>query len=511
MTDIEVPAGDLDVHTGIPAVETRPVKTVSAKFFGITVRRCPLRARSCRSFGSPAPATLDRGRNPQHFPVFGDSATREVVTLGAQQPRDSGVRKRGRFPVDQVAQPLSNRACGIGGSAVQRADPRGKEEFQREDALGRRGELFVHRPAYGAFVEVGCAGDVLAGHRPEPHGPVLQEFLLASENLDAQAQDGRPASFDRLEEPVRFVGPFPEICFFVLSPRLRAQPFQAGAVEGEAGRCIRIDCDNPRAEPAGMVTVAAERIGRRADDQVRHDRRRGDARQGQARPWIERAETVEKARQVAGFDASGGGKGLRAAFGQQRQLVQQRVHRRIERVGVQELQAQAFAQVPGKEAGRSQSLQPSQDVGDQRLRHTAKGGDVAGVAREISCLVEQAAQIDCDRALNRIGERKRNIFEEDILKRSFRHRIRPVGAVRIYLRTMAVSAGRRARRSAEQPGGFRRRPIPGRRIARRRLYPAGRRVIGRFVQRQQRIGLERFTDDGIKLETGQLQQFDRLL
>ena len=81
---------------------------------------------------------------------------------------------------------------------------------------------------------------------------------------------------------------------------------------------------------------------------------------------------------------------------EQRQVVEQGLHRRIEPVAVAQLQREAFRQVASEDAGRVELLQPSEngldpvDLAAEELRHAVEPG--AQVAR----LVEQIEKMQRD-------------------------------------------------------------------------------------------------------------------
>ena len=94
------------------------------------------------------------------------------------------------------------------------------------------------------------------------------------------------------------------------------------------------------------------------------------------------------------------------ALGQRRQIVDQRPHRRVETVALDQLQRQTFGEAAGEDAGRLQRLQALEHRFDLREGGAEPLGDLLEGAREIARLVERVDQRGRDHAVG--GRMKRD-------------------------------------------------------------------------------------------------------
>ncbi len=119
---------------------------------------------------------------------------------------------------------------------------------------------------------------------------------------------------------------------------------------------------------------------------------------------IERADLGDHLGQVFGIHTADAHQPLQVAPSQQFEVIEQRLHRRIEPVAVAQLQRQAFGQAAREDAGRIESLQSGQHRFDSRQRCAQDLGDLVQIGRQIAGLVHRLDQMQADQPVDRIGQ-----------------------------------------------------------------------------------------------------------
>src|SRR5205807_6116901 len=100
------------------------------------------------------------------------------------------------------------------------------------------------------------------------------------------------------------------------------------------------------------------------------------------------------------------------AGGEQRQVVEQSPHRRIEPVAVAQLQGETFRQIAGENARRVELLQPGKNRFDsprlaaEELRHAIQTG------AQVTCFVEQIEKVKRDDPVGRVAEIGPDLLQE---------------------------------------------------------------------------------------------------
>ena len=233
---------------------------------------------------------------------------------------------------------------------------------------------------------------------------------------------------------------------------------------------------------------------------------------------------------------------------QRRQVGDQRLHRRIVAVALDELQRQAFGEVAGEDAGRLEALQRASTASTRASGAPSRSAIVLQRRGEVAGFVERVDQRRGDHAVDGIGEDDHRLAGQVLGKARRR------GDIGLEVGRLLVEAARRRSRSTRSPTGpgpRRRAPVrpasaagrarrrcrsrcrdcapapsgsdssvsvaqsPGvgrRRRLRRRLAAGRRRVEDRQLvgALQQRIALQFGLDEGGELGVGHLQQLDRL-
>ncbi len=132
----------------------------------------------------------------------------------------------------------------------------------------------------------------------------------------------------------------------------------------------------------------------------------------QARLRIETADFADHVGDILVVDTAEFSQACDIALGQQIQMLDQRLHRRVVTVEFAELDRQALAQVSRADAGRIEFLQHRQHRFDIVGRGAEPLGGLAQIRRQITRLVDQIDQVLPDHALRRRGESHRQLFGE---------------------------------------------------------------------------------------------------
>ncbi len=204
----------------------------------------------------------------------------------------------------------------------------------------------------------------------------------------------------------------------------------------------------------------------------------------------------------------------RIAACQQRQVLDETLHRRVEAVALLELDGQALGKRAGEDAGRVEMLQPAQgrlDAGDGTAEQPGDGGKVGG---EISGLVDEVDEMGGDQPVGGLLDLDRELRQEMLAQGLRPHQglVEPrqvvptargaaapgLGVAGVVEIAFALAAGH---------------VVPETRWPRRASATAGGLGASAGVSSalEQRILLDLALDIGRELEIRQLQQLDRLL
>src|SRR5262249_35843749 len=126
--------------------------------------------------------------------------------------------------------------------------------------------------------------------------------------------------------------------------------------------------------------------------------------ESEPRPRIERFYLGDLISHIGSIDPGYPNERCDIARGEQRQIVQQGLHGRIEPVPVTQLQGQAFRQVAGESARRIELLQSPQhaphslEIAAEQVRHPVQP------AAQVTRLVEEVEKMERNNPVTRIAE-----------------------------------------------------------------------------------------------------------
>ena len=132
----------------------------------------------------------------------------------------------------------------------------------------------------------------------------------------------------------------------------------------------------------------------------------------QTRLRIETADFADHVGDIFVIDAAEFPQGSDVAPGQEVEMLDQGLHRRIVTIELAQLDRQAFAQVSRADAGRIEFLQDGENRFDVLLRRPQPFGGLSQVRRQVTRLVDEVDQVLADHALRGIGEGHRQLFGE---------------------------------------------------------------------------------------------------
>ena len=254
-------------------------------------------------------------------------------------------------------------------------------------------------------------------------------------------------------------------------------------------------------------------------------------------PRIERFDLGDHLGEILGIDPAYLHQRRGVAGGEQRQVVEQKLHRRIEPVAIAQLQRQAFCEIARENAGRFEFLYPRQHALDIRSGAAQLPGGRVAIDAQIAGLVEVLEQMRGDNPIDRIAKIGADLFAQ-VFAQAARTACRPLDGrltvvaapgpvpgtpqivvATVFVRAVAILAGRRLpvlggiannlANAASQLLGKRQRSGIHHAY---RLAGADRRVIAlRLAGFQQRVFLDLGLDEFAQFEVRQLQQLYRLL
>ncbi len=131
---------------------------------------------------------------------------------------------------------------------------------------------------------------------------------------------------------------------------------------------------------------------------------------------IEIADFTDHVGEIFIVDAAQAAQRAKVALGQKIEMLDQRLHRRIETVAFLQLDGEALGEIARAHAERFECLQNRKDeldVASLRAKFVGNGIEIAG---EIAGLVDHIDQVLADHAAGRIGDRQRQLFGKMIGK-----------------------------------------------------------------------------------------------
>ena len=455
---------------------------------------------------------------------------------------------------------MAHRFGRMGLAAVGRRDRGGEEILQFETAAIGRHVFVGGHPRHRRFVHLDRVRHRLEVERAQMCHAVGEEAVLLAHDLGRHLEDGAGALIQRAHQPGGVLQAIGEIGFVaVLADRLR-QLGVIDLIDQHARQRVAVEFDVPAA------------VGSGPHIDIRHHGLGAGRTEFQARLRIEAANFADHVGDVFVVDTAEFSQRGDIALGQQVEMLDQRLHRRIVAVEFAQLDRKALAQISRADAGRIELLQHRQHRLDLRLRRAQPLGRLTEIRRHVTGLVDEVDQILADHAARGIGEGHRQLLGKMAAERHLGGdegfeivavivgsaaapfgvggRRRVLGGARgglgrllgkyvvqrriqrlldlgaaaevaihpFFLARLEAVAGRSARHIGTLGAGIL--AIGGGRIGRivrsgifaplrRRL--ARHRGLGTVAGTlQQRISLQFFLDKGRKVQIGQLQQLDRL-
>ena len=122
-------------------------------------------------------------------------------------------------------------------------------------------------------------------------------------------------------------------------------------------------------------------------------------------PRIERFDLGDHLGEILGIDPADPHQRRDVARREQRQIVEETLHRRVEPVAVAQLQRQAFGEIAREDAGRIEFLQAREHALDPRRRRSrARSAAVVEIDAQIAGLVELIEQMRGDHPIGRVAK-----------------------------------------------------------------------------------------------------------
>ena len=321
-------------------------------------------------------------------------------------------------------------------------------------------------------MHVEAPGDVAQGQRPQAVDALFEKFPLRAHQFPGHREERRGPLLQRADEPAGGAE--------ILADPGAVAPAAAGQgavapVDRELRRRCRVEGHGPAAARPPRMDIGRHRLRRSG-----FERRAGLRVQG--------ADPAHPLPHPLPVDAAARRQGVQIAPGDQVEIVEQALHRRVELAAFGELQGQTFAQIARAHPHRFAGVQTRQSALDTGRGTAQATGDAPRVAGEIPRFVERVDEPGADEAFAGVGH-----VEPDLL----------------------LEMAPQARRGGNGGAG----PVRGVGAAIR--GPDGRRVVEtRSAGRvgavppdalEERVALELALDQSLQFDAGQPQQFYRLL
>jgi hypothetical protein len=353
----------------------------------------------------------------------------------------------------------------------------------------------------------------------------LQKCILLTNDLGRNFQDGLCPLQQRLHQPVRTRHSLGQKDLVVLL-RLRRDLGVESFVDQYPRHRFGVQLDDPAS------------VRQLPHQQIRHHKLRRRGVPGRTRLWIQRPDLSDHVGQVFGIDAAQRHQPLVLALGQQLQIVQQRLHRRIQAVAFGQLRRQTFAQVEGEQPHRIETHHPRPDGFHPFQRQSHGLRDRPRISGQPAGGAQQGDQMRPDHAVHHVGKIQPQLLAQ-VVPQGAVVAGEIVDAAVVALETMAAAAAAihppnqrgavtraagivgfgmfgiqggagvgRQRFGSRRIGG-----VHDRRIARLDLVqgrPFADRRFGGVVVFQEWIALHLLLDEGVRFNIGELQKLDCL-
>ena len=189
--------------------------------------------------------------------------------------------------------------------------------------------------------------------------PAAEEAVLALDDLGRDLEDGARPLLEAAHQPAG------------AGAALRDEGAGGGVAAAHAGG---VDVVHQHARQGlGVELHRPAAVGRPADVHVRHRALHRVAREAQARLRVERAQLGQHVGDVLGVDAAARLQLAQPPARRQREVVEHRLHRRVEPVALAELQRQALPEVARADARRDRRPAPAAAPPARRRRGAGAG------------------------------------------------------------------------------------------------------------------------------------------
>ena len=203
-----------------------------------------------------------------------------------------------------------------------------------------------------------------------------QEGILLAHDFRRHLEDGLGPLVQRLDQPAGLGGAIGDKGLLHVRARTGGDHAVIAFVHDQARQGVRVQLDLPAAGGIGPdMHIGDHRLGRLA----------AEAGTGPGRQGLQLGDHLGH---VLGVDPADLPQRRQIAFGQQVEVGQQAVHRRIKPVALDQLQLQAFRHRPGHDARRLETMANRQDRLDPFQRNTQTVGNFGQFAAQIAALID---------------------------------------------------------------------------------------------------------------------------
>ena len=219
--------------------------------------------------------------------------------------------------------------------------------------------------------------------------PQRQEGVLLAHDLAGDLEDGAHPLVQALHQPAGLGVAVGDKGALRLAPCRSRDAGMVAAVQQHAGQGVGVQLHPPHAEPV------------LADEDVRDYRLHGLRAEGGAGPRRKRAHLGDHLAQVLVVYPAEPAQRRPVALRQQRQVVEQGLHGRIEPIALGELQRETFAYVTGEHTHGIKALQARQHAVSPLQRAAEPRGHLGGIDPQIAALVDGVEHHRSDRSVRR--------------------------------------------------------------------------------------------------------------
>ena len=239
---------------------------------------------------------------------------------------------------------------------------------------------------------------------------VEQERILLPHDLRRHLEDRLGALVEAARQPARALHAFGQELPFGLALGAPGDTGVVALVDEDPWQRVRIEFDRPA--PVRCVL----------HEDIRHDRIRRAAAEGEARFRVERPDLGQHVEQVVLGDAAQLLQRREVASRQKLEIGDHRLHCGIVPVAPDELERKAFGQAAGENACGIKSLAGREHPLDLAVVEPGAKRDIVGRHLQISGLVETVREFRRDHSVRAVGEREGDLLRDMVPERELRCR-----------------------------------------------------------------------------------------